>query len=143
MAWSPGVAGPGAVGSMSTMTSYLQRRGRVLRCVISTAEHGSALNGEALHQASEALRQLGPETGAVLLAGEGPSFCTGGDVAAFGAAADPAALVHGMASEFHAFQPANPGAGVPVIAAVQGWAAGAGMSIVCLADIAVAGTSTR
>jgi len=133
---------------MSTMTStdsasYVQQRGRVLRCVISTAEHGSALSGEAVRQATGALTQPGPEIGAVLLAGEGPNFCTGGDVSAFGTAADPGALVQAMASEFHAFQRAVAGAAVPVVAAVQGWAAGAGLSIVCLADIAVAGTSTR
>jgi 2-(1,2-epoxy-1,2-dihydrophenyl)acetyl-CoA isomerase len=115
----------------------------VLRCVISAAGHGSALNGEAVRRATEELHRLGPEIGAVLLAGEGPNFCTGGDVGAFAAAADPGALVRAMAAEFHAFQRAIAGAGVPVIAAVQGWAAGAGMSIVCLADIAVAGPSTR
>ena len=32
---------------------------------------------------------------------------------------------------------------VPVVAAVPGWAAGAGMSIVCAVDLAVAGRSTR
>jgi 2-(1,2-epoxy-1,2-dihydrophenyl)acetyl-CoA isomerase len=32
---------------------------------------------------------------------------------------------------------------VPVVAAVHGWAAGAGMSLVLAADVAVAGTSTR
>lgn len=134
---------PRVAGSMSTMTTYLQHRGRVLRCVISTADHGAALNGEVVRQVTGALHQLGPETGAVLLTGEGPSFCTGGDVSAFGAAADPGALVQDMAREFHAFQRAIADAGVPVIAAVQGWAAGAGMSIVCLADLVVAGTSTR
>lgn len=72
---------------MSTMTSSVQRRGRVLRCVISTAERGSALNGEAVRQATEALRCLGPEAGAVLLVGEGPDFCAGGDVGAFAASA--------------------------------------------------------
>jgi 2-(1,2-epoxy-1,2-dihydrophenyl)acetyl-CoA isomerase len=32
---------------------------------------------------------------------------------------------------------------VPVVAAVHGWAAGAGMSVALAADVAVAGTSTR
>jgi 2-(1,2-epoxy-1,2-dihydrophenyl)acetyl-CoA isomerase len=128
---------------MGTMTSSVQRRGRVLRCVISSAEHGSALSDEAVREATEALRNAGPEVGAVLLAGEGPNFCTGGDVRAFAAAADPGALVTARAGEFHAFQRAIADAPVPVIAAVHGWAAGAGLSIVCLADIAVAGTSTR
>ena len=36
-----------------------------------------------------------------------------------------------------------PGAPVPVVAAVRGWAAGAGMSLALAADVAVAGVSTR
>lgn len=71
----------------------VQPRGRVLHCVISTAGHGSTLNGEAIRQATEALRHPDPEIGAVLLTGEGPNFCTGGDVGAFGAATDPGVLV--------------------------------------------------
>jgi enoyl-CoA hydratase/carnithine racemase len=94
---------------MSTMTSPLQRRGRVLRCVISTAERGAALNDKAGRETTEALRNAGPEVGAVLLAGDGPNFCTGGDVRAFAAAADPGVLVTARAREFHAFQRAIAG----------------------------------
>ena len=38
---------------MSTMTSHGQRRGRVLGCVISTAERGAILNRKAVREATD------------------------------------------------------------------------------------------
>ena len=125
------------------MSDYVERRGRVLRCVISTAGRGASLNAVAMADAADALSRLGPETGAVLLVGEGPNFCTGGDVGAFGAAADPGTFVKELATDFHAFQRALGAAAVPVVAAVHGWAAGAAMSIACVADIVIAGRGAR
>jgi 2-(1,2-epoxy-1,2-dihydrophenyl)acetyl-CoA isomerase len=122
---------------------YTERRGRVLRCVISTAEHGASLHGEAMRQATDALRALDEGVGAVLVVGEGPNFCTGGDLGAFAGAEDPGGFVRTVADAFHDFQRALLTAAVPVVAAVHGWAAGAGMSIVLAADVAIAGTSTR
>lgn len=79
----------------------------------------------------------------MLLVGEGENFCTGGDVRAFAAAEDRHGYVHGLAETFHAFLRPLVRSPVPTVAAVRGWAAGAGMSIVCAADIAVAGRSTK
>jgi 2-(1,2-epoxy-1,2-dihydrophenyl)acetyl-CoA isomerase len=95
-----------------------------------------------------ALRDIGrgdvePDVGAVLLVGEGPNFCTGGDVKAFATATDVRTTVRDLAGELHDLVRAFAEAPVPVVAAVHGWAAGAGMSLVLAADIAVAGTSTR
>ncbi len=123
--------------------AHVQSRGRVLRCVVSTAEHGASLHAEAMAASRRAIETLGPETGAVLLVGEGPSFCTGGDVRGFGTAEDPGRHVRAAAEAFHAFLRALVRTPVPVVAAVHGWAAGAGMSIVLASDIAVAGSSTR
>ena len=120
------------------------RQGRVLRCVISTAERGASLDFDAVRDATAALRTLDPGIGAVLLVGEGPNFCTGGDVTAFAEAGDDVGTtVAGLAGELHDLVRAFAEAPVPVVAAVHGWAAGAGMSLVLAADIAVAGTSTR
>jgi 2-(1,2-epoxy-1,2-dihydrophenyl)acetyl-CoA isomerase len=135
------------------------RQGRVLRCVLSTAAHGASLDFAAVRETTAALRALDPAVGAVLLVGEGPNFCTGGDVKAFAAAAgrpsgaaagrpsdaadDVGATVRSLAGVLHDLVRALAEAPVPVVAAVHGWAAGAGMSVVLAADVAVAGTSTR
>jgi 2-(1,2-epoxy-1,2-dihydrophenyl)acetyl-CoA isomerase len=79
----------------------------------------------------------------VLLASDGPGFCTGGNVHAFAAAEDRREFVHTMARELHEFVRALVEAPVPVVAGVHGWAAGAGMSIACAADIVVGGPGTR
>ncbi len=128
------------------MSDVVSAEGRVLRITVATAERNASLHPSAVVEGTEALRSLGPETGAVLLVGEGPAFCTGGDVASFGTAAaggdDPEPFIRAVADAFHAFLLAMVEAPVPVVAAVHGAAAGAGMSIVCAADLAVAGTST-
>jgi 2-(1,2-epoxy-1,2-dihydrophenyl)acetyl-CoA isomerase len=120
--------------------------GRVLRCTIATAARGSSLDFDAVRTTTAALCTLGPDVGAVLLASEGPDFCTGGDLrsfAAMAAAGNVRAGVRALADELHELVRALVGAPVPVVAAVRGWAAGAGMSLVLAADVAVAGTSTR
>lgn len=147
------------------------RRGRVLRCVLTTAARGASLDFAVVREITAALREIGPDVGAVLLVGEGPNFCTGGDVKAFAAAAkgegasqrapaseeriepgsrpsdtagdDVEATVRTLAGELHDLVRAITEAPVPVVAAVHGWAAGAGMSLVLAADLAVAGGSTR
>lgn len=116
--------------------------GRVLRARVSRGRHG-ILDGDALPEIEVALRALDPAgTGAVLLVGEGASFCTGGDVRAFATADDRGAYVRALADTFHRFITALVECPVPVVVGVPGWAAGAGLSIVCASDLAVAGRST-
>jgi 2-(1,2-epoxy-1,2-dihydrophenyl)acetyl-CoA isomerase len=128
--------------------TFTSLQGRVLRCVLSTAARGASLDFDAAREVTAALRDIGrgdvePDVGAVLLVGEGPNFCTGGDVKAFATATDVRTTVRDLAGELHDLVRAFAEAPVPVVAAVHGWAAGAGMSLVLAADIAVAGTSTR
>ncbi|HEY0811851.1 MAG TPA: enoyl-CoA hydratase-related protein [Pseudonocardia sp.] len=119
------------------------RDGRVLKLRVARGRHGT-LDDEALPSLAAALRSVDPaQTGAALLVSEGTSFCTGGDVRAFADAADRGAFVGGLAEAFHGLVTAIAACPVPVVAAVPGWAAGAGMSIVCAVDLAVAGRSTR
>ena len=127
-----------------TSAPAVTRQGRVLRCVISTAARGASLDFDAVREVTAALRAPDADVGAVLLVGEGPNFCTGGDVKAFASAGDDvAATVRSLAGVLHDLVRALAEAPVPVVAAVHGWAAGAGMSVVLAADVAVAGTSTR
>ncbi|MFP5021796.1 enoyl-CoA hydratase/isomerase family protein [Pseudonocardia phyllosphaerae] len=123
--------------------SAVTRDGRVLRCRISTGRHGT-LDGPAMEEVTAALESLDPAgTGAVLVHGDGENFCTGGDVRAFASAEDRYAYVHGLADTFHALQRPLAASPVPTVASVPGWAAGAGMSVALVCDLAVGGTSTR
>jgi len=125
------------------MTDALEQDGRVLRARVARGRHGT-LDGDALPELAAALETLDPASvGAVLLVSDGESFCTGGDVRAFADAPDRGAFVGGLATAFHTFLRGVVDCPVPVVAAVTGWAAGAGMSIVCAADLAVGGRGTR
>lgn len=126
-------------------TQFVERIGRVLRCTVSTSENGASLNDHALQQTAEAIADLreGDDTGCILLVGTGPNFCTGGNVKGFAAAEDVGEHVGAVARSFHAFVLALTEAPVPVVAAVHGWAAGAGMSIACAADLVVGGPGTK
>src|SRR6202007_469767 len=81
---------------------------------------------------------------AVVLSGAGQNFCFGGDLRAIGAR-DAAAdgyirelptYLHAAISHFVRMDP-------PVIAAVNGTAAGAGVGLVAMADLAVCGQSSK
>ncbi|MGV9710402.1 enoyl-CoA hydratase/isomerase family protein [Gordonia sp. NPDC003424] len=118
----------------------------VLTIAVSTAAAGTSLNDDALAQGTAALRQIARgerEVGAILLVGAGANFCAGGNVRAFAAADDRPDYLQHLADTFHLFLTALHEANRPVVAAVKGWAAGAGMSIVLHADVAIAGTSTK
>lgn len=115
----------------------------VLRIAVATAEHGTSLSPTGMEQGIAALRAAGPEIGAVLLVGEGSNFCAGGNVRGFAAAEDRGAHLLDIANLFHDFIREIDSIGVPVVAAVHGWAAGAGMSIALHADIALAGPGTK
>lgn len=74
----------------------------------------------------------------VVLSAAGKYFCAGGDVAAMHAASDRKKFVYQLASTVHQGLEALRALPVPVIAAVQGLAAGAGVGLVLAADIAIA-----
>lgn len=122
-------------------------KGRVLRCVVSDSTRGNSLDGAGIAATTALLGAMVDgrtnSVGAVLLVGEGDSFCTGGDVKSFGAAEDPAAHLAAAAHRFHDFILAVARTPVPVVAAVPGWAAGAGMSIALAADVVVGGPATK
>jgi len=80
---------------------------------------------------------------AVLLTGAGAMFCVGGDLAYFAASDDAGAAVHALATDLHAGIEALRSIDAPVIAAVQGAAAGAGLSLVAGADLVVAADGAK
>ncbi|MFC6012864.1 enoyl-CoA hydratase/isomerase family protein [Nocardia lasii] len=115
----------------------------VLQLTIATSAAGTSMDFDLITAGTAALRALDPSVGAVLLTGAGANFCAGGNVRDFAGADDRGAYLYAKATDLHDFVRALIDAPVPVVAAVQGWAAGAGMSLVCAADIAIGGPSTK
>jgi 2-(1,2-epoxy-1,2-dihydrophenyl)acetyl-CoA isomerase len=110
---------------------------------LTRPQQGNALGA----QAGRDLRALAlacrshPDVRAVVLRAEGRSFCVGGDINDFSASEDLGAAVKDMVIDFHAAVSMLARMPAPLVVAVQGAAAGAGLSLVCLADIAVAARS--
>ena len=77
----------------------------------------------------------------IVLAGAGRAFVAGGDIAAF--AAEPARVVDELLEALHPAILALRATPAPVLAVVQGAAAGAGLSLVLGADLVVAGDRAR
>lgn len=91
----------------------------------------------------EAMRaaQEDPEVRAVVLAGAGGCFCAGGDISGMtgvqaGAARARLQYIHQLVKIVH-------GGTKPVIAAVEGFAVGAGLSIASMCDIVVASSEAK
>lgn len=84
------------------------------------------------------------EIRAVVVTGNGSFFSAGGDIAGFEAAADRAgALIKEMTAYFHAAVSRFSRMDAPIIAAVNGMAAGAGFSFVAACDMAIAADTAR
>ncbi len=114
------------------------------------------LNRPAAHNAldAELCRELldvaercavGNDVRAVVITGAGDkAFCAGGDVAAFAASPDTVdRLLMAITTPLHAAISKFAWMDAPVIAAVNGVAAGAGMSLVAACDLAISADSAR
>lgn len=84
-----------------------------------------------------------PAVTAVLLTGDGPRFCAGGDVASMAAAAEPSAYLQELADELDGALQRLGAMEKPVVAAVQGAAAGAGLAVVLTADVVLSAAGTK
>lgn len=94
----------------------------------------------ALALAFESVEAI-PAVRAVVLTGAAPAFSVGADVKWLGAAEDPGAAVAELVGTHHAAVRAIQRCPVPVVAAVNGAAAGGGMSLALATDYRVASLS--
>ena len=77
----------------------------------------------------------------MLLLGNGPRFCVGGDVQGFSAAEDPGAFVGQLAHDWHQVIRLLLDAPVPVVAGIHGAVAGAGLGLIGACDVVVCARS--
>lgn len=95
----------------------------------------NALNARMRAEITQALTTLTPDVRAVVLTGAGRGFCSGQDLTDAGAAAD---LERTLRDEYEPMLATITACPVPVIAAVNGVAAGAGANLALAADVVIA-----
>jgi 2-(1,2-epoxy-1,2-dihydrophenyl)acetyl-CoA isomerase len=115
----------------------LERDGAVLTITLNRPDVLNALNREMHDQLSAALKEArGPDVRAVVITGAGRGFCVGQDLTELReSAGDIGDRLRGF---YHRNVLALRGLEKPVIAAVNGPAAGAGLSFACACDIRIA-----
>lgn len=122
----------------------VEREGAIRLLSLSAPERRNAISAEMRAELLAALADAvhDPSVRAIILTGKGGHFCAGGDLAAAnGAAADPGrteANVKMLQDIVRAI--AGP---KPVLAAIEGSAFGAGMSLAAACDFAIAARSSR
>ncbi|MFZ5654710.1 MAG: enoyl-CoA hydratase/isomerase family protein [Pseudomonadota bacterium] len=125
-------------------TLHFARAGGVARITLARPDAANALNPAMAHELLEVARACRDDAGvrAVILDAEGRVFCAGGDVMAFAAAGDGlAAELDHLIDVFHPAVEILSTMDAPVIAAVQGVAAGAGLSLLASCSLVVASSA--
>lgn len=106
----------------------------------------NAMDGEMMRQLRPVTETVEKDSSvrAVVLRGEGAAFMAGGDIAMFHQhLAELPDLIVTWGREMHAAFLALRRMGKPVLASVHGAVAGAGFSLLCAADLAIAAVDTR
>lgn len=110
---------------------------------LNRPQAGNALDlelGRALGEAVAAVAD-DPSARCLLMRGAGERFCVGGDVAAMASAPDRGAFIGELADLAHRAVLGLASLEIPVVALVQGAAAGAGLALTLFADLVVAADS--
>ena len=129
------------------MTPMLfERDGAIARITLDRPDAGNAIDlamAQGLADAAEACA-ADPNIRCVVLTGAGRLFCAGGDVQAFAAASDGApAFLRTLADTLHGAITTLARMDKPLVVAVNGPAAGAGLSLALLGDVVIAARSSH
>jgi methylglutaconyl-CoA hydratase len=116
----------------------IERDGLVLRVTLARPERRNAFDAELIRELTEAFVDVG-DARAVVLAGDGESFCAGADVDWQRSAID-LSYEENVEDALRLFRmlDAIDSCPAPVVARVQGYALGGGSGVVCCTDVAVA-----
>lgn len=122
----------------------IDQQGPVRRITLNRPARRNALSRALVAALTEAFAAIGEggETRVVVLGGDGPAFCAGGDIAEFAEAAAAGRAVAdaaGLADLLAAIA----GCPAPVVARIQGAAFGGALGLICAADIVIAAEDAR
>lgn len=112
---------------------------------LARPQQGNALDLDMARAFAEGVDLLahGRGIGVVRLDAMGQAFCVGGDLAEFAAAEDPSGHVAAVAAAMHEALTTLRAISAPVVAVVQGVAAGGGLGLALAADLTVMARSAR
>ncbi len=131
---------------MDYKTITLEVRENTGHLTLNRPDAANSMNKEMARELMDAAIELGQnrEIRAVLISGAGKMFCAGGDIKEFNSLGKELPRhIQEMTTYLHAAVSRLVRLDVPVVAAVHGSAAGAGLPLACGADIVLAAESTR
>ena len=130
----------------SDSTIRLERDGGIAKLTLTRPDAANALNMEMAQALMRAAIELDEDESvrAVLLTGEGKMFCAGGDLGAMNAAGDgTSAYLMELTTNLHAAISRFARMRAPIVTAVNGTAAGAGFSMMCATELAIASETAK
>ena len=144
---TPVQANTAAAGPEGANAPVLVRRaGAVAYLTLNRPDAANSIDAPLARAFLEAVRMLDDDASVrvLVLEGAGRMFCAGGDLTSFAREGEGAALyVEGLIADLHAGLERLGAFHAPVIAAVHGAAAGAGLGLAMAADIVIADESSR
>ena len=130
---------------MAGSAIVLDRDGEIARVRIDRSETGNMMSGAMIAELTGLLNAAGcdPALKAIVLTGAGEDFCLGRDPGAGGARRTALEMRESLTGPILGLYAAVRGAEIPVIASVQGRAAGFGCATAAVCDLTVAADDAR
>ncbi len=130
---------------MSLETIDLRVADRVAHLTLNRPAAKNTIDLQLARDLEDAARSISedPSVGAVLLGGSGDTFCMGGDLRSFAGRDDLSDHLRDVTHHLHTALNLLSRMAPPVVGAVRGFAAGAGLGLACSADILLASDNAR